>query len=262
MWSSVGIRIMFYHKALGRFISADPLIVGQKQYAWLSSYQFASNTPIKAIDLDGLEGISAQEKPDGGYTTALDATFVQTQSQKQISSVMSVGNHLYSSSYLQNYGSISEADVLTTFEMWLDKPSGSFGEIALKVMANIGYSLVNSPYSLLTGKSIAGKVFNPSEKIDAFVDFVPGLLTGCLTKTGQVVKTTKKGLQGFNQFVKQTPDVTTTEGLHKGMKWQTRAGELFKQNKVSQEGLENFKSARQVVDISTKTAEEMEKKQK
>ena len=45
----------WYNKVLGRFISPDPLIVGEKKYAWLSSYQFASNTPIQAKDIDGLE---------------------------------------------------------------------------------------------------------------------------------------------------------------------------------------------------------------
>ena len=44
-----------YNTRLGRFISADPLIIGQKKYAWLSGYQFASNNPIWASDLDGLE---------------------------------------------------------------------------------------------------------------------------------------------------------------------------------------------------------------
>ncbi len=44
-----------YNTRLGRFISPDPLIVGQKKYAWLSGYQFASNRPIDGIDMDGLE---------------------------------------------------------------------------------------------------------------------------------------------------------------------------------------------------------------
>lgn len=45
-----GFRI--YNPALGRFLSVDPL---SKKYAALSPYQFAGNTPIQAIDLDGLE---------------------------------------------------------------------------------------------------------------------------------------------------------------------------------------------------------------
>jgi len=45
-----GFRI--YNPRLGRFLSEDPLI---KQYPELTPYQFASNMPIAAIDLDGLE---------------------------------------------------------------------------------------------------------------------------------------------------------------------------------------------------------------
>src|SRR5690606_14494021 len=40
---------------LNRFISPDPLIVYGKKYPELSTYQFASNSPIMGIDLDGLE---------------------------------------------------------------------------------------------------------------------------------------------------------------------------------------------------------------
>ncbi len=45
-----GFRI--YNPAIGKFLSVDPL---QKEYPELTPYQFASNTPIQAIDLDGLE---------------------------------------------------------------------------------------------------------------------------------------------------------------------------------------------------------------
>lgn len=45
-----GFRI--YDKRLGRFKSVDPLT---KKFPELTPYQFASNTPIRAIDLDGLE---------------------------------------------------------------------------------------------------------------------------------------------------------------------------------------------------------------
>jgi RHS repeat-associated protein len=45
-----GFRI--YSPALGRFLSIDPLA---KKFPELTPYQYASNTPIQAIDLDGLE---------------------------------------------------------------------------------------------------------------------------------------------------------------------------------------------------------------
>jgi RHS repeat-associated protein len=45
-----GFRI--YNPAIAKFLSVDPLT---KSYPMLTPYQFASNTPIQAIDLDGLE---------------------------------------------------------------------------------------------------------------------------------------------------------------------------------------------------------------
>lgn len=48
-----GMRIYDYR--LGRFLSVDPLT---KEFSMLTPYQFASNTPIQAIDLDGLEAVS------------------------------------------------------------------------------------------------------------------------------------------------------------------------------------------------------------
>ncbi len=52
-----GMRI--YDSRLCKFLSADPLIVCGKMYPELSTYQFASNTPIMAIDLDGKEAYYA-----------------------------------------------------------------------------------------------------------------------------------------------------------------------------------------------------------
>jgi RHS repeat-associated protein len=45
-----GFRI--FDPRLGKFLSVDPLT---KDYPWYTPYQFAGNTPIQAIDLDGLE---------------------------------------------------------------------------------------------------------------------------------------------------------------------------------------------------------------
>ena len=45
-----GMRM--YNTRIGRFFNVDPLT---KKYPELTPYQFASNTPIQAIDLDGLE---------------------------------------------------------------------------------------------------------------------------------------------------------------------------------------------------------------
>ena len=47
-----GFRI--YHPGLGRFLSVDPLT---RSYPWYTPYQFAGNTPIVAVDLDGQEDL-------------------------------------------------------------------------------------------------------------------------------------------------------------------------------------------------------------
>jgi len=51
-----GFRI--YNPALGRFLSLDPL---SRKYPMLTPYQFASNSPIQALDIDGLEGVQYLE---------------------------------------------------------------------------------------------------------------------------------------------------------------------------------------------------------
>ncbi|THU39399.1 hypothetical protein FAM09_12905 [Niastella caeni] len=51
----------YYYPRLGKFLSVDPIT---KNYLWYTPYQFAGNTPIMAIDLDGLE----EWKVNGGGT--------------------------------------------------------------------------------------------------------------------------------------------------------------------------------------------------
>ena len=47
-----GLRV--YDPRIGKFLSVDPLT---KKYPELTPYQFASNTPIQAVDLDGAEAL-------------------------------------------------------------------------------------------------------------------------------------------------------------------------------------------------------------
>jgi len=63
-----GMRI--YDPRLGRFLSVDPLT---KFYPMLTAFQFASNSPIQAVDVDGAEG----ERRIGGDVRDLYATFRQ-----------------------------------------------------------------------------------------------------------------------------------------------------------------------------------------
>jgi RHS repeat-associated protein len=60
-----GMRI--YDPRLGRFLSVDPLT---KSYPMLTPYQFASNSPIAGIDLDGLEFYYTADGKLHGHKTA------------------------------------------------------------------------------------------------------------------------------------------------------------------------------------------------
>ncbi|UPK67195.1 RHS repeat domain-containing protein [Chitinophaga filiformis] len=58
-----GMRV--YDPRIGRFLSVDPLT---RDYPWYTPYQFAGNTPIWAVDLDGLEEFKVTGK-DGKEQT-------------------------------------------------------------------------------------------------------------------------------------------------------------------------------------------------
>jgi RHS repeat-associated protein len=71
-----GFRI--YNASLGKFLSMDPL---NKKFSMLSSFQFASNMPIQAIDLDGLEAFiihgTRQAVAGEEFTTDVIAEFMR-----------------------------------------------------------------------------------------------------------------------------------------------------------------------------------------
>jgi RHS repeat-associated protein len=70
-WAGVGNHIDYgfrgYDPRIARFNSVDPLT---KKYPMLTPYQFASNTPIAAIDLDGLEAVVVVTGSVNGYGSA------------------------------------------------------------------------------------------------------------------------------------------------------------------------------------------------
>ncbi len=63
-----GMRV--YDPRLGKFLSVDPL---RKEYPWYSTYHFAGNKPIWAIDLDGAEEqiVCNKLKDNDGFKTIL-----------------------------------------------------------------------------------------------------------------------------------------------------------------------------------------------
>jgi hypothetical protein len=70
-----------YNPTLGRFLSVDPV---SAKFPWLTPYQFASNRPILAIDLDGLE---AYDAPNSSNVFSMSnwRGFVKSYSNKLVS---------------------------------------------------------------------------------------------------------------------------------------------------------------------------------
>lgn len=80
-----GMRI--YDPRLGRFLSTDPL---SKIYPMLTPYQFASNTPIQAVDLDGMEAFFIHG------TSSSSSRWTETKSAKQaVQVLLKVTNNKY-----------------------------------------------------------------------------------------------------------------------------------------------------------------------
>jgi len=98
---------------------------------------------------------------------------------------------------------------------------------------------------MLTGRTIGGTPLNSSEKIDAFIDFAPGLLSDGLTRTKTVTKVKQAGLKGYNKFEK-----SLSKDLKKGKGWQKRVSALFQNNKLLQKALNDFKIARDALNVT------------
>ncbi len=98
-----------YDPRVGRFLSVDPL---SGSYPELTPYQFASNTPIMASDLDGLEARIENHKDESGRVIAITITLdiqvinASTESQEEVMSrakdIARVTEKVYSRSLIKH----------------------------------------------------------------------------------------------------------------------------------------------------------------
>jgi RHS repeat-associated protein len=267
-YSYFGAR--YYDPNLSIWLSVDPL---SDKYSSLSAYAYTANNPLNIIDPDGnylfglfgstkeqRQAASEFQSSNGGTINNLgrrDVSVDYTFCRRSIDSKSGWVDEVVGASQSFNRdgtlvspnGQLGKTTGIQAAESWMNSPSESFGTASLKVAANVGYSIVNSPKVLLTGKSWAGSEANFSEKMDAFIDVGPSLLSMGLSQTNEIVRTVR-GLEGYNKFVKKFPGATISDGLPNGMKWQTRAGSLFQTNKIDQAALKESGNARLILDIN------------
>jgi RHS repeat-associated protein len=239
VFQNYGFRM--YDTRIARFWGIDPLT---KDYPMLTPFQFASCSPILLIDVDGLEGI---ENTPGNMVGGVVHTYFNARQSTYVApkwfaspSITTSELQLLSYSYFP-LGEISVPGPLSSFELWLETPPKNILDGLSKFGFNFVYSTINSPYSLVFGKTISGSYLTPNQRMDAFVDFVPGLLIPGMTSTNQIIRT-EDGLQGYNNFVKEYKKMgmlPKKDELPPNMTWQTSMGMKYRVNKSNEKMLDD-----------------------
>ena len=158
-----GFRI--YDPRTGRFLSTDPL---KKNYPMLTPYQFASNTPIAAIDLDGLE---AKVNIEVGYVnrqrTAIKIP-VSLNIKVQIINLSSDPNiDMYT--VKTNLENDLSSKLSGTFSSLVSSPFVFSGNSKNDGVATIQYSKANQQYNLIyeVNTSATVQVINDKSQISS-----------------------------------------------------------------------------------------------
>ena len=136
-----------YSPRLGRFLSVDPLT---EHFPHYSPYQFAGNTPIQAIDLDGAEEFHYTKKTNDKGETVFEVSHVEDivdyvmnwetlELEKVVNQRQEYTLHETHQKFLN--GNIIEHDASKTFD--------SYDEMV--EAGDVGYTLQDFGYGLLQG---------------------------------------------------------------------------------------------------------------
>ena len=170
----INMNARIYDPALGMFISVDPLA---QEYYNTYPYAYCGGDPVNAVDPTG--EMKVIYNPDGTYKeTTHNNWFHNTFMDREI--YIDYGDRMVRVSEEEfwqwqetgQWGSIKEADKLTQFEFWLDKPSDNIVDNVIKFFASEAYSFFNSPMVTFTGRTLGGTYQTPSERMENFIGII------------------------------------------------------------------------------------------
>lgn len=253
-----------YDPRVGRFLSIDPK---SNEFSFLSPYSYSANNPVRYEDIEGESIVDDVKRLGRRVKNLLTKGTFKTNQEIALSAAKKNHNNVLEhqtglnafraelaainpgldykpKSEIElklianaqapdpdmNPGVISQrnADGFENAESWINSPSDNMGDGSLKVAAGIGYSLANSPYVLLTDRSLGGEPVTPDQKMDAFVDAVPGVLFKQIKAASGVVDVMgKTKFSRANDFSKKTPGQFTGQGHQKAR------GNAFKTNETT-----------------------------
>ncbi len=145
-----------------------------------------------------------------------------------------------------------EKEISQNAKNYLESPSESLSEGVSKVVLNVGYSAINSPYVLLTKQTLlTGEDATFEDNMNAFIDVAPGAVLKGVGPAANVIKTEGKALDAFNDYVQKSG-----KGTFFGPNWQKDASKSFKANKVTQEAISNAEATKKAGDIISAAKEE------
>ena len=226
--NSINYKARIYDARLGRFMSVDPLI---KSYPMLTPYQFASNTPIRATDLDGMEadftyfyrqiwgalGITTKTE------TEIKANLKEASESKAAQVTTGVGNVIFgavgaagSLAYTVETGGIGAA-AGGSVALGL-----SFSEIGLGCAQIADVCTGGKNHNLQESGSLIGygmreKGIEGADAADAVIQFLPGMLSGGNLKsiyTGwSKIKASKNATEGIFNSLALIDAFADTKGL-------------------------------------------------
>jgi RHS repeat-associated protein len=144
-----GFRI--YDPRVGKFLSVDPLT---KKYPELTPYQFASNTPIQAIDLDGLEAYFIHGTASDQYRW-INKNNQPLENTKQLLRV--AGNHRYNAQFNWGGKPLFGSNILKVGNGVFNNKSDRY-EAAIKLVNHIMAGATGDEPITLIGHSHGGNV--------------------------------------------------------------------------------------------------------